>query len=46
MPSFGAYTGGLNIRDDAFAAVFASPSFTAHVLGDRNVYTIAAERCC
>ncbi len=46
MPSFGAYTGGLNIRDDAFAAVFETPSFTAHVLGDQSIYAIAAARCC
>jgi DNA ligase-associated metallophosphoesterase len=45
MPSFGAYTGGLNIRDDAFAAVFRSLAFTAHVLGDRRMHAIAAARC-
>ena len=46
MPSFGAYTGGLSIRDRAFAAIFRSLEFTAHVLGDRRMHTIAAERCC
>jgi len=46
MPSFGAYTGGLNIRDVAFAAIFQTLAFTAHVLGDRRVHTIAASRCC
>ncbi len=45
MPSFGSYTGGLNIRDVAFAAIFQTLAFTAHVLGDRRVYSIAAERC-
>lgn len=45
MPAFGAYTGGLSIRDVAFAAVFQTLAFTAHVLGDRRVHTIAASRC-
>src|SRR5213595_3620906 len=34
MPAFGAYTGGLSIRDMAFAKIFGSPGFMAHVLGD------------
>jgi len=46
MPSFGAYTGGLNIRDVAFAAIFQTLAFTAHVLGDRRLHAIAASRCC
>jgi DNA ligase-associated metallophosphoesterase len=45
MPSFGAYTGGLSIRDLAFAAIFKSLEFTAHVLGDRRMHAIAAARC-
>lgn len=45
MPAFGAYTGGLSIRDAAFAAVFRTLAFTAHVLGDRRVHAIAAARC-
>lgn len=45
MPAFGAYTGGLSIRDVAFAAVFQTLAFTAHVIGDRRVHTIAASRC-
>jgi DNA ligase-associated metallophosphoesterase len=44
MPSFGAYTGGLSIRDAAFAKIFAT-GFTAHVLGDRKLHAIAASRC-
>ena len=35
MPAFGAYTGGLNVRDRAFANVFPTLGFTAHMLGDR-----------
>ena len=45
MPAFGAYTGGLSIRDVAFAAIFQTMAFTAHVLGDRRVHSIAASRC-
>ena len=45
MPAFGAYTGGLSIRDAAFAKIFQTPGFIAHVLGDNRVHTIAASRC-
>src|SRR4051794_1902353 len=45
MPAFGAYTGGLNIRDRAFAAVFGTRKFTAHMLGDGRLYTFRASRC-
>lgn len=39
MPAFGAYTGGLNVLDAAFANVFAAPA--AWVIGRRLVYPIA-----
>jgi uncharacterized protein len=45
MPAFGAYTGGLSIRDKAFAKIFRDPAFMAHVLGDVRLHTIAASRC-
>jgi DNA ligase-associated metallophosphoesterase len=45
MPAFGAYAGGLNVRDRAFARVFATLTFTAHMLGTRRVYSIAAKHC-
>jgi DNA ligase-associated metallophosphoesterase len=45
MPAFGAYTGGLNIRDAAFARIFQTLGFVAHVLGDRRLHAIAASRC-
>jgi uncharacterized protein len=45
MPAFGAYTGGLSIRDPAFAKIFQTPGFMAHVLGDNRLHTIAASRC-
>jgi DNA ligase-associated metallophosphoesterase len=45
MPAFGAYAGGLNVRDRAFAQVFRTLSFTAHMLGQRRVYAVAAKHC-
>jgi DNA ligase-associated metallophosphoesterase len=45
MPAFGAYTGGLNVRDRAFAEVFGTLAFTAHMLGENRLYAIAAARC-
>jgi DNA ligase-associated metallophosphoesterase len=45
MPAFGAYTGGLNIRDVAFQKIFRMPGLMAHVLGDNRMHTIAASRC-
>jgi len=45
MPAFGAFTGGLNIRDAMFADVFGTLAFTAHLLGDDRLYTFAAKRC-
>lgn len=45
MPAFGAYAGGLSIRNGAFARIF-SADFTAHVLGHTRMHAIAASRCC
>jgi len=45
MPAFGAYTGGLSIRDIAFTKIFGAPDFTAHVLGDNKLHAIIASRC-
>jgi len=45
MPAFGAYAGGLNVRDRAFAEVFGTLAFTAHMLGEGRVYAVAAKRC-
>ena len=45
MPAFGAYAGGLNVRDRAFADVFGTLAFTAHMLGEGRLYALAAERC-
>jgi hypothetical protein len=45
MPAFGAFTGGLNIRDAMFADVFGTLAFKAHLLGDGRLYEFAAKRC-
>jgi DNA ligase-associated metallophosphoesterase len=45
MPAFGAYAGGLNIRDRAIVALFGALSFTAHLLGEGRLYAIPAARC-
>ncbi len=45
MPAFGAYTGGLNVRDAAFVDLFDTLKFTAHMLGEGRLYPFAAKRC-
>jgi metallophosphoesterase superfamily enzyme len=45
MPAFGAYAGGLNVRDLAFAAMFGDAAFTAHLLGEGRLYSFAATHC-
>jgi uncharacterized protein len=45
MPAFGAYAGGLNIRDRAIVSVFGALSFSAHLLGTGRLYTVPAARC-
>jgi DNA ligase-associated metallophosphoesterase len=45
MPAFGAFTGGLNVRDAAFADLFGTLAFTAHMLGEGRLYAFAARRC-
>lgn len=41
MPAFGAYAGGLDVRDDAIAGLFGG-AFAAFMLGGRRVYAVAA----
>ncbi len=45
MPAFGAYAGGLNLRDVAFAPLFPHRAPRAHVLGRDRVYAIGHEQC-
>ena len=44
MPAFGAYAGGLNLRDAAFGGLFEAP-VTAHVLGKDRIYAIGHHAC-
>lgn len=39
MPAFGAYAGGLNVRNAAFEPLFPK-GFTAHLLGDGRIFAI------
>ncbi|MCJ2087339.1 ligase-associated DNA damage response endonuclease PdeM [Methylobacterium sp. E-005] len=39
MPAFGAYAGGLNVREKAIEGLFPK-GFTAHLLGDGRVFAI------
>ena len=45
LPTNSSLAGGLNIRDAAFARIFQTLGFVAHVLGDRRLHAIAASRC-
>lgn len=45
LPAFGAFTGGLNIRAEAFMTLFGALSFRAHVLGATRLYAVEAGRC-
>ena len=45
MPALGAYAGGLNVRDRAFTALFGAVAVTAHMLGERRLYAVAAASC-
>ena len=43
LPTFGAYTGGLDVRDAAIAALFET-SCLAYLLGARRVYAAGVDR--
>jgi DNA ligase-associated metallophosphoesterase len=43
LPAFGAYTGGLNVLDRAFAPLFA-PRFHAWMIGVDAIYKVATDR--
>ncbi len=45
MPAFGAYVGGLNVRNRAIVALFGVLSFTVHMLGAGRLYAVPAARC-
>lgn len=43
MPAFGAYAGGLDVRDEAISRLF-EPDFATLVIGDRRIHRIPASR--
>jgi hypothetical protein len=45
MPAFGAYAGGLDLRDAAFRGLFDRRSFVAFALGRGEVHPVPAARC-
>lgn len=45
MPAFGAFTGGLNVRDAAFDALFPGGQYHAYMLGNKKLYPIANSSC-
>ena len=45
LPAFGAFAGGLNICDAAFAPLFSRAPVVAHVLGRTRIYSVPIMRC-
>jgi len=43
LPAFGAYAGGLDVREDAIAGLFGG-AYHAYMLGSRRVYAVAQRR--
>ena len=43
LPAFGAYAGGLDVLDRAFAGLFAGDTFRAFMLGDDRVYPVGPQ---
>jgi DNA ligase-associated metallophosphoesterase len=43
LPAFGAYAGGLDVRETPIATLFAGP-YHAYMLGQRRVYAVAQKR--
>jgi len=46
LPAFGAFTGGLNVLDKAFAPYFPGADFEIHVLGRNGIYPVARTNLC
>lgn len=44
MPAFGAFTGGLNVLDDAFAPLFGRDGLQVWMLGHDGAYPVAGRR--
>lgn len=45
LPAFGAFAGGLNVRDAAFCALFGAAPAIAHVIGHAGVYPVPRLLC-
>lgn len=44
MPAFGAFTGGLNVRADAFSGLFDGLKFNAWMIGREAVYPVSGRK--
>lgn len=44
MPAFGAFTGGLNVLDAAFAPIFGNDGLHVWMLGEEGLYPVAARQ--
>jgi uncharacterized protein len=44
LPAFGAYAGGLNLRDPAIARLFEKAAIVAHVCGGTRLYAVGERR--
>ena len=44
LPAFGAYTGGLNVLDDAFLPLFGHDGFAVWMLGNEGLYPVATRQ--
>ncbi len=44
MPAFGAYTGGLNVLDEAFAPLLGQDGLSVWMIGHEGIYPIAARQ--
>ena len=41
LPAFGAFTGGLNILDEAFEPIFGNDGMAVWMLGQEGLYPVA-----
>jgi hypothetical protein len=46
LPAFGAFTGGLNVLDEAFLPLFGNDGFAVWMLGDEGLYPVATRQLC
>jgi uncharacterized protein len=46
LPAFGAFTGGLNVLDDAFLPLFGNGGMAVWMLGQEGLYAVATRLLC